>query len=152
MAIRNIIKVGDSVLTTPCKKVDTIDARTLQLLGDMHDTLAEAGGVGLAAPQMGVLKRIAIIDMGEDGGLFELINPEILEMRGSQIDSEGCLSFPGKFGEVERPNYVKVRAINRGGESVILEGEGLFARAVCHEVDHLDGKMFMGLVRKWLEE
>ena len=152
MAIRRIITVGDDILTKKCKEVDVTDKRVLQLLDDLRDTLKQANGVGLAAPQVGILKRLAIIDLPDESGIFELINPSIIEREGSQVDNEGCLSFPGQYGEVERPYRVKVRTLTRSGKPVELEGEGLFARAVCHEVDHLEGKMFMGLVTKWLEE
>ena len=149
MAIRNIVTVGDATLTKPCRPVETIDQRILTLLDDMVDTLYESGGVGLAAPQVGILRRIAVIDIGE--GLIELINPEIIHAEGEQTDAEGCLSNPGKFGMVTRPNKVTVRAMNRSGEWFEIIGEGLLARAFCHEIDHLDGKMFMDLVTEWVE-
>ena len=152
MAIRKIITVGDEILTKKCKEVELPDKRTFDLLDDLRDTLAQANGAGLAAPQVGILKRLAIIDLPENGGFFELINPTITKQEGSQTDNEGCLSLPGQYGEVERPYKVKVRTLTRSGKWVDLEGEGLFARAVCHEVDHLDGKLFMGLVTKWLDE
>ena len=113
----------------------------LTLLDDMAETMYDANGVGLAAPQVGVLKRIVVIDIGE--GLVELINPEILETSGSQIDHEGCLSIPGNSALVERPNYVKVKALNRNGEEIIVEGKELMARALCHETDHLDGILYI---------
>lgn len=152
MAIRKIVKVGDEVLTKKCRKVDAADKKVIELLDDLRDTLKSVSGVGLAAPQVGVLKRVAVIEMPEDGGYFELINPEIIEQSGSQVDNEGCLSLPGQYGSVERPNSVKVKTFTRDGSQVVLEGEGLFARAACHEVDHLDGKMFMRLVTKWVDE
>ena len=122
----------------------------LTLLDDMAETMYDANGVGLAAPQVGVLKRIVVIDIGE--GLVELINPEILETSGSQIDHEGCLSIPGNSALVERPNYVKVKALNRNGEEIIVEGKELMARALCHELDHLDGKLYKDLVEDGLHE
>jgi len=152
MAIRKIITVGDDVLNKKCREVDAVDEKVISLLNDLRDTLKEANGVGLAAPQVGILKRIAVIDLPEEGGFFELINPSVIEFGGSQTDSEGCLSFPGQYGEVERPIYVKVKTLTREGKWVMLEGERLFARAVFHEIDHLDGKMFMRLVKKWVDE
>ena len=149
MAIRTIVTVGDAVLTKKCRPVEKIDWRITMLLDDMIDTLYESGGVGLAAPQVGVLRRVAVIDIGD--GLIELINPEIIDTEGEQTDSEGCLSNPGKFGLVTRPNKVTVRAMNRDGETFEITGEGLLARAFCHEIDHLDGKMFMDLVSQWVE-
>ncbi len=143
MAIRKIREVGDEVLTKPCKEVPKMTLRTKILINDMLDTMYEAMGVGLAAPQVGVLKRIVTIDVGE--GPIILINPVILETDGEQCGEEGCLSLPGKSGLVTRPNYVKVRAFNEEMEEIELEGEGLLARAFCHEIDHLDGKMYMEL-------
>lgn len=149
MAIRKIVTVGDKILKTPCREVKDITPRILELLDDMADTLYEADGAGLAAPQVGVLRRIAVVDVGD--GLYELINPEIIEAHGEQSGSEGCLSYPGKYGLVKRPMRVKVRSLNRNGETIEFEGEGLTARAFCHEIDHLDGKMFMDLVSEWLD-
>ncbi len=149
MAIRQILKSEDPVLHKKCRTVENIDDRIITLLDDMVDTLYDSGGVGLAAPQVGVLRRVVVIDIGE--GLIELINPEIVKTAGKQTDGEGCLSYPGKFGMVTRPNRVTVRALNRKGETFEVSGEGLLARAFCHEVDHLDGKMFMELVSEWLE-
>ena len=141
MAIRTVRLSTDEVLRKKCKVVKEITPNTLTLLDDMADTMYEANGVGLAAPQVGILKRIVVIDIGE--GLVELINPEILESSGSQIDDEGCLSLPGKYAPVERPNYVKVQAMDRKGEMFIIEGEELMARALCHELDHLDGILYI---------
>ncbi len=149
MAIRNIVTVGDPVLTKKCRPVEVVDQRILTLLDDMADTLYESGGVGLAAPQIGVLRQVVVIDIDE--GLIELINPEIISAEGEQTDAEGCLSNPGKYGMVTRPNKVTVRAMNRDGEIFEMTGEGLLARAFCHEIDHLDGKMFMDLVTEWVE-
>ena len=144
MATRKIREIGDEVLTKPCKEVTKITLRTKVLINDMLDTMYEALGVGLAAPQVGVLKRIVVIDVGE--GPIVLINPEIIETSGEQSGEEGCLSVPGKSGLVTRPDYVKVRALNEDMEEIELEGEGLLARAFCHEIDHLDGKMYVDLV------
>lgn len=141
MAIRTIRISTDEVLRKTCKVVKEITPNVITLLDDMADTMYEANGVGLAAPQVGILKRICVIDVGE--GLIELINPEILETSGSQIDDEGCLSLPGKYAPVDRPNYVKVKATNRNGEEYIIEGEELLARALCHEIDHLDGILYI---------
>ena len=144
MAIRKIRELGDEVLTKPCKEVTKMTLRTKILINDMLDTMYEAMGVGLAAPQVGILKRIVTIDIGE--GPIVLINPEILETSGEQTGEEGCLSVPGKAGLVTRPNYVKVKAMNEDMEEVIYEGTELLARAFCHEIDHLDGKMYTDLV------
>lgn len=149
MAIRTILTVGDPTLTKKCRTVETVDARILTLLDDMADTLYESGGVGLAAPQVGVLRRVVVIDI--DDGLIELINPEIVSASGEQTDAEGCLSYPGRYGKVTRPRKVTVRAMNREGEFFEITGEDLLARAFCHEIDHLDGKMFMDLVTEWVE-
>ena len=136
--------MGDDVLTKKCKPVKMMTPRTVELIEDMFDTLYESGGVGLAAPQVGVLKQIVVIDIGE--GPLLLINPEIVETSGTQTGSEGCLSLPGKAGQVTRPNYVKVKALDVNMEPVEYEGEELLARAFCHELDHLDGKMYVELV------
>ncbi len=149
MAIRSIVKVGDDVLAKKCRTVEKIDDRIITLLDDMIDTLYDSGGVGLAAPQVGVLKRIAVIDIGD--GLIELINPEIIAQEGTQNDLEGCLSLPGKWGYVERPNKVKVRAMDRNGDEYEYEGEGLLARAFCHEIEHLDGILFSSHVTEFAE-
>lgn len=140
MAIRSIRTVGDECLTKVCKEVKEINDRTRILIEDMIDTMYEAEGVGLAAPQVGILKRIVVIDVGD--GPIVMINPEILERSGEQTDNEGCLSVPGKVGVVTRPNYVKAKAINEDGEEYIIEGEELLARAICHELDHLDGHLY----------
>lgn len=150
MAIRKIRKLGDEVLTKPCKEVTKMTLRTKILINDMLDTMYEAMGVGLAAPQVGILKRIVTIDIGE--GPIVLINPEILETSGEQTGEEGCLSVPGKAGLVTRPNYVKVKALNEDMEEIVLEGEELLARAFCHEIDHLDGKMYVDLVEGGLHD
>lgn len=150
MAIRKIRELGDEVLTKSCKEVTKMTLRTKILINDMLDTMYEAMGVGLAAPQVGILKRIVTIDIGE--GPIVLINPEILETSGEQTGEEGCLSVPGKAGLVTRPNYVKVKALNEDMEEIVLEGEELLARAFCHEIDHLDGKMYVDLVEGGLHD
>ncbi|MFG6355805.1 MAG: peptide deformylase [Acetatifactor sp.] len=142
MAIRNIREIGEEILTKKCKEVTEMTDRTRYLIEDMLDTLYEANGVGLAAPQVGVLKRIAVIDVtGEDP--YILINPRIVETGGEQTGSEGCLSVPGKAGIVTRPNYVKVAAQDMDMKPFELEGTELLARAICHELDHLDGHLYV---------
>jgi peptide deformylase len=140
MAVRNIRKSHDEILRKISKKVDVIDDRMLTLLDDMAETMYKAEGVGLAAPQVGVLRRVVVIDVGE--GLIELINPVIVYEHGEQVDEEGCLSVPETRGEVKRPMKVIVRAMNRKGETIELTGTELLARAFCHEVDHLNGILF----------
>lgn len=147
MAIRNIRTIGDDVLRKKCKEVVEITNRELTLIEDMVDTMFEANGVGLAAPQVGVLKRIFVIDIGDENGTMVFINPEILETKGTQCDEEGCLSIPGESNQVERPNYVKVKAFNEKGEEFILEGEELLARAILHENDHLNGVLYVDHVK-----
>lgn len=144
MALRTIRVQGDSVLTKKSRTVDKMTSRIGELITDMLDTMYDAMGVGLAAPQVGILKRIVVIDVGE--GPIVLINPEILETSGEQTGDEGCLSVPGMAGQVTRPNYVKVKALDVNMNEQIYEGEGLLARAFCHEIDHLDGKMYTELV------
>ena len=145
MAIRNVRKIGDPVLNKVCKEVREVNDRTRELIDDMFDTMYEADGVGLAAPQVGILKRIVVIDVtGEDPIL--LINPVILSTDGEQTGYEGCLSVPGKIGVVTRPNHVKVKAYNADMEEFTLEGEELLARAICHELDHLEGKLYVDCV------
>ena len=141
MAIREIRTMGDEVLAKVCKEVKMMTPRTAILIEDMLDTMYEAQGVGLAAPQVGVLRRIVVIDVGE--GPIILINAEILETSGEQTGDEGCLSVPGKAGCVTRPDYVKVKALDENMEEVVYEGEGLLARAFCHEIDHLDGHLYV---------
>ena len=144
MALRTIRTIGDPCLNKVCKEVTEVNDRTITLIDDMLDTMYEADGVGLAAPQVGVLKRIVVIDVGD--GPIVMINPEIIETSGSQTGSEGCLSVPGKAGNVTRPNYVKAKAFNEDMEEFIIEGEELLARAICHEVAHLDGHLYVELV------
>ena len=150
MAIRKTREMGDDVLTKVCKEVEKVTPRTKVLIDDMFDTMYDAMGVGLAAPQVGVLKRIVTIDVGE--GPILLINPEIIETSGEQTGEEGCLSVPGKSGVVTRPNYVKVRAFDEDMKEIVLEGEGLLARAFCHEIDHLDGHLYVEKVEGELED
>lgn len=142
MAIRRIIEMGkDDVLRKHARKVDKFDRRLGILLNDMADTMYEADGVGLAAPQVGILKRCVVIDVGE--GLLELVNPEILAAEGAEVGVEGCLSVPGRRGTVERPKKVRVHAQDRRGRHIEVEGEGLLAVCLCHEIDHLDGVLYV---------
>ena len=140
MAIRNIVKNGDETLKKVCRTQLTFDERLASLLDDMKDTMYAADGCGLAASQVGILRRICIVDVGD--GLIELVNPVIVETQGKQEEQEGCLSFPGEYGTTVRPMKVKVRAQDRFGNTFTVEGEGLKARAFCHEIDHLDGIVF----------
>ena len=141
MALRNIRTDDDDILRKKSKVVEEVNDRIKILVKDMIETMYHANGVGLAAPQVGILKRVAVVDVGE--GVHVFINPEILERSGSCIDFEGCLSLPGKQGEVERPAKVKVKALKESGEEFIIEAEDFFARAICHEIDHLDGILFI---------
>ena len=150
MAIRNIVKQGDGCLEKVCRPVTEFNARLHTLLDDMRETLAAADGAGLAAPQVGVLRRAAIIVDGE-GGYLELINPEILEQQGSQEGAEGCLSVPGRYGMVERPQKITIQCQDRNGERRRLELEDFLARAACHETDHLEGKLYLRLVTRFLD-
>ena len=151
MALRNIREIGDPVLNKVCKEVKEMTERTRELIDDMFDTMYEAEGVGLAAPQVGILKRIAVIDVtGEDPLL--LINPVILESSGSQTANEGCLSVPGKTGAVTRPDYVRIRAFDRELVPFEMEAEDLLARAICHEAEHLDGHLYVERVEGALRD
>lgn len=150
MAIREIRVQGDAVLTKVCKKVTSLNERTEELINDMLETMYEANGVGLAAPQVGVLKRIVVIDVGE--GPIVMINPEIVETSGTQTGDEGCLSVPGKAGQVTRPNYVRAQFLNEEMEECIIEGEELLARAICHELEHLDGHLYVEKVEGRLHD
>ena len=144
MALRTIRIIGDEILTKKAKLVTEMTPKLEELIEDMLDTMYEANGVGLAAPQVGVLKRIVVIDVSEEGDEpIILINPEILETSGEQTGGEGCLSGPGKNGQVTRPNYAKVKALDEGMEEIFVEGEGLLARALLHEIDHLDGHLYV---------
>lgn len=151
MAVRQIRFMGDEVLNKKCKAVKEVTPRIRELIEDMFETMYEANGCGLAAPQVGVLKQIVVIDV-DDGSQYVLLNPEIIAHEGTQTGYEGCLSLPGKSGIVTRPNYVKVRALNENMEPYELEGEGLLARAICHECAHLDGQMYVELVEGELIE
>lgn len=150
MALRKIRIMGDEVLTKKCREIKGVTPRIRQLIGDMLDTMYEANGVGLAAPQVGILKRLTVIDVGE--GPIVLINPVILETSGEQTGDEGCLSLPGKAGEVTRPNYVKVRAYDENMQEYEIEGTELLARALCHEIEHLDGHMYVEKVNGELHD
>ena len=145
MAKLKIVKVGDDILRKVCRPVEKITPRTITLLDDMIDTMHEANGCGLAAPQVGVLRRIAVVEV-EPGEVIELINPKIIAFSGQQEEQEGCLSLPGQWGITKRPKHVTVRATNRYGEVFDVSGSDLLARAFCHEIDHLDGKLFTDCV------
>jgi len=149
MAIRKIRKYGDEILRKKSKPVEVFDSRLAMLLDDMAETMRNAEGVGLAAPQIGVLRRVVVVDVGD--GLLELVNPEIIEEQGEVIDVEGCLSIPEVSGEVARPQKVKVRAYDRNGKTFEIEGEDLLARAFCHEIDHLNGILFVDKVLKFVK-
>ena len=150
MAKREIIKEGDPLLRKKCRPVEKFDDRLATLLDDMAETMYEANGVGLAGPQVGVLRRVVVIDAGDH--LYELVNPEIVATAGSENGSEGCLSCPGEWGMVTRPKWVKVAAYDRHGNRFEAEGEDLLARAFCHELDHLEGVIFKDLATEMLEE
>lgn len=150
MAIRTIRELGDEVLTKECKEVKEMTPRIKVLIEDMFDTMYDAAGVGLAAPQVGVLKQIVVVDIGEGG--IVLINPRIVDQSGEQTGQEACLSVPGKSGMVSRPDYVKVEALDENMNKITIEGEELFARALCHEIDHLHGRVFVELVQGELED
>ena len=156
MAKLNIVKVGDETLRKVCRPVDKITPRIHQLLDDMVETMRDANGVGLAAPQVGILRRIVVIEV-EEGEVLELINPKIIAFAGENEGLEGCLSLPGQWGIVKRPMHVTVRALNRHGETVEYSGSDLLARCFCHELDHLDGKLYSDvadhmLTREEIEE
>lgn len=144
MALRTVRVIGDDVLRKNCREVKEVNERILTLIDDMLDTMYEANGVGLAAPQVGVLKRVVVIDVGE--GPIVMINPVILETSGEQTGDEGCLSLPGKSGVVTRPDYVKAKAFDEEMQEYEIEGTGLLARAICHECDHLDGVLYVDKV------
>ena len=150
MAKLNIVKMGDDVLRKVCRPVEKITPRIQTLLDDMIETMRDADGCGLAAPQVGILRRIAVVEV-EPGKPIELINPKIIAYAGEQQEQEGCLSIPGKWGTTRRPRHVTVRALNRHGEEVEYRGSDLLARAFCHELDHLDGKLFTDVVIGELE-
>lgn len=148
MALREILKFGDDALRKKCREVTAFDDKLWQLLDDMKETLQSADGVGLAAPQVGILRRAAVIDVRDGKGAIELINPVIIEKTGTQTGNEGCLSAPGEWCEVERPQCVTVKAFDRNGKEFELKGTDLLARAICHEVDHLDGILFIDRVKQ----
>ena len=147
MAKLNIVKYGDDILRKVCRPVEKITPRTLTLLDDMVETMRAADGCGLAAPQVGILRRIAVVEV-EEGNPIELINPKIIAYAGEQHEQEGCLSLPGEWGVTVRPAHVTVRALNRNGEEFEITGSDLLARALCHEIDHLDGKLFIDKLEK----
>lgn len=148
MALREILKFGEDILRKKCREVTAFDDKLRQLLDDMKETLQAADGVGLAAPQVGILRRAVIIDVRDGKGVIELINPVIIEKNGTQTGNEGCLSAPGEWCEVERPQSVTVKAFDRNGNEFELKGSDLLARAICHEVDHLDGILFIDRVKQ----
>ena len=153
MALRKILTDKEPALHKVCKPVTDFDAKLHKLLDDMAETLIESGGVGLAAPQVGILRRLFLVDIGaEENEIVEFINPEILETDGEQVGPEGCLSVPGKYGLVKRPYYVKVRAQDRNGEWFEAEGEELIGRCFCHENDHLDGIIYTEVMERLLTE
>lgn len=150
MGLRKILTDAEPALHKVCRPVEKFDHRLHKLLDDMRQTLAEANGVGLAAPQVGILRRVVIVDTGEE--ILELVNPELLETDGEQVGAEGCLSVPGKYGLVKRPYYAKVRAQDRNGDWFEAEGEELIARCFCHELDHLDGIVYTEVMDRFLTE
>ncbi len=152
LAIREVVMFPNDVLITPCEEVTVFDRKLSKLITDMYDTMIEYDGVGLAAPQIGISKKIAIVDIDDHHGTIELINPVLLENRGSQTDPEGCLSFPGLYGEVTRPEYIKVRTYNRKGKMKLIEAHGFLARAILHEMDHLEGILFTSKVERYMKE
>ena len=153
MGLRKILTDKEPALHKVCKKVDSFDKKLHKLLDDMAETLIDSGGVGLAAPQVGILRRIFLVDVGvEENEIIEFINPEILETDGEQYGPEGCLSVPGKYGLVKRPNYAKVRAQDRNGQWYEAEGEELIARCFCHELDHLDGIIYTEVMERYLSD
>ncbi|WHY79288.1 peptide deformylase [Neobacillus sp. WH10] len=152
MAIRKIVIHPADILEQTCTEVVKFDRKLAKILDDMYDTMIEYDGVGLAAPQIGLNERIAIVDIDDEHGTIEIINPRILKTSGEQTGPEGCLSFPGLFGEVTRPDFVKIEALDRKGRKYALEAEGFLARAIQHEIDHLDGILFTTKVTRYLEE
>lgn len=152
MTVRKIVMYPAEILEQKCEPVKVFDKKLAKLLDDMYETMIEFDGVGLAAPQINISKQIAIVDVEDDNGTIELINPQILAKRGEQNGTEGCLSFPGLYGEVLRPDYVKIKAQDRKGKSFHLEAEGFLARAILHEIDHLEGVLFTSKVSRYIEE
>ena len=150
MGIRKIMTVKEPCLHKVCRPVEKFDGKLHKLLDDMKETLLDANGVGLAAPQVGILRRVVVVETGEE--MLELVNPELLETSGEQEGAEGCLSVPGKYGLVKRPNFAKVRAQDRDGNWFEAEGEELIARCFCHEIDHLDGIVYTEVMERFLTE
>ena len=150
MGLRRILTDKEPALHKTCKEVVNFDAKLHKLLDDMHETLEDSGGVGLAAPQVGILRRVVLVDVGDE--ILELINPELLETDGEQVGPEGCLSVPGKYGLVKRPYWAKVRAQDRNGDWYEAEGEEIIARCFCHELDHLDGIVYTEVMDRFLTE
>ena len=150
MALRKILTDAEPALHKTCKPVEKFDNKLHTLLDDMRETLIESGGVGLAAPQVGILRRVVLVDTGEE--ILELVNPTLVETDGEQVGAEGCLSVPGKYGLVNRPYYAKVRAQDRNGQWYEAEGEELIARCFCHELDHLDGIIYTEVMERYLTE
>jgi peptide deformylase len=152
LAVKKIVTYPAEILEAECEPVQVFDKKLGKLLNDMYDTMIEFDGVGLAAPQIGLDKQIAIVDIDDEFGTIEMINPEVLETDGNQTGPEGCLSFPGLYGEVSRPDYVKIKAQDRKGKFYTLEAEDFLARAILHEIDHLHGILFTSKVTKYLNE
>ncbi len=152
MAKREILRFGDKRLREHSEEVTVFDEELWELLDDMHETMTAADGIGLAAPQVGVAKRVVVIDLGEETGKIELINPIITAMRGKQLEPEGCLSYPKKRGLVKRPAKVKAKAFDRYGKLMVYKVGGLLARAFCHEIDHLNGILYKDKVIEWVED
>ncbi len=152
MAILPIVMHPSPILEKECEKVSDFDKKLKKILTNMYDTMIEADGVGLAAPQVGIDLQVAVVDIGDDSGTLELINPEIIESEGSQTDLEGCLSFPGLYGEVTRPYSIKVRTLDRKGRMVEFQAQDFLARAIQHEIDHLHGILFTSKVEKYITE
>ncbi|MEQ2526434.1 peptide deformylase [Robertmurraya yapensis] len=152
MTVRAIVTYPAEILEQECEPVTVFDKKLVKLLNDMYDTMIEFDGVGLAAPQIGINKQIAVVDIDDESGTIELINPEILETSGEDLGVEGCLSFPGLYGEVTRPYYVKVKALDRKGRPFVIEAEDYLARAIQHEIDHLHGILFTSKVSRYLKE
>ncbi|RLQ95792.1 peptide deformylase [Falsibacillus albus] len=152
MAVLQIVEHPAAVLEAKCRKVNEYDEKLHQLLDDMYETMVEADGVGLAAPQIGIDQQIAIVEIDEESGTIEMVNPEILETKGEQLGIEGCLSFPNLYGEVSRPYYVRIKAFDRNGQAYLLEAEDFLARAIQHEIDHLHGILFTSKVNKYIDE
>lgn len=143
MALREIVKIGDDILRKKCRPVTVFDEKLHTLLDDMTETMEQAQGAGLAAPQVGMLRRVCVINVRDKHGIIELVNPEVISVEGVQTGNEGCLSLPGEWHEVDRPAKVTVKAQDRNGEEFTITGEGMLARALCHETDHLDGVLFI---------